>query len=95
MLDRSRLARRVKTWPAPVMLAHCRASACNLLGIQKGEFAVADTAPMVSVLKVVIFNRPELAAASDRNAGRRVRGAKSYQPQVTAGSSDWRLRVGD
>ena len=65
----------------------------NLLGIEAGEFTVADAAPMVSAPEGADFSRrPELAAASEREraAKAQVRGAKSgYQPRVSAfGSVD-------
>jgi len=65
----------------------------NLLGIEDGDFTVADTAPAVSVPYVGDFSqRPELAAARQRaNAAQaQVRGSKSgYQPRVSAfGSLD-------
>jgi outer membrane protein TolC len=65
----------------------------NLLGIEEGEFAVAETAPMASVPEGGDFSsRPELAAASEREraAKAQARGAKSgYQPRVSAfGSLD-------
>jgi outer membrane protein len=60
----------------------------NLLGIEAGEFTVADTAPVVSAPSSGDFaQRPELAAARERaNAAEaQVRGSKSgYQPRVTA-----------
>lgn len=66
----------------------------NLLGIEAGEFAVADAAPMVSAPEGADFSRrPELAVASEseRAAKAQVRGAKSgYQPRVSAfGSADY------
>ena len=65
----------------------------NLLGIEEGEFAVADTAPEVSAPDRGDFTgRPELAAAREREraAQTEVRGARSgYQPRVSAfGSLD-------
>lgn len=65
----------------------------SLLGIEEGEFAVAEAAPMVSVPERGDFSvRPELAAASQREraAEAQVRGAKSgYQPRASAfGSLD-------
>ena len=65
----------------------------NLLGIEDGEFTVADTAPAVRAPYADDFSqRPELAAARDREsaAQAQVRGAKSgYQPRVSAfGSLD-------
>jgi outer membrane protein len=65
----------------------------NLLGIEEGEFTVADSAPAVSVPNSEDFaQRPELAAARDREiaAQARVRGTKSgYQPRISAfGSFD-------
>ena len=65
----------------------------NLLGIEDGEFIVADTAPAVSAPYVGDFSqRPELAAARQRAsaAQAQVRGSKSgYQPRVSAfGSLD-------
>ena len=66
----------------------------NLLGIEGGEFIVADTAPLVSAPKSGDFSqRPELAAALDREAAAQaqVRGSKSgYQPRLSAfGSLDY------
>jgi outer membrane protein len=66
----------------------------NLLGIESGEFSVADTAPVVSVPHSEDFSqRPELAAAREREsaAQAQVRGSKSgYQPRVSAfGSLDY------
>jgi outer membrane protein len=66
----------------------------NLLGIEEGEFTVADTAPAVSVPNSGDFaQRPELAAAREREsaAQAQVRGMKSgYQPRVSAfGSLDY------
>ena len=66
----------------------------NLLGIEDGDFTVADTAPVVSVPHSADFSqRPELAAAREREnaAQAQVRGAKSgYQPRVSAfGSLDY------
>jgi outer membrane protein TolC len=65
----------------------------NLLGIEEGEFVVADTAPEVSAPDRGDFTgRPELAAAREREraAQTEVRGARSgYQPRVSAfGSLD-------
>jgi len=65
----------------------------NLLGVEDGEFPVADTFPALSLPCVGDFSqRPELAAARERTsaAQARVRGAKSgYQPRVSAfGSLD-------
>jgi len=58
----------------------------NLLGIDEGEFAVADAAANVSVPELGDFSRrPELAAARNREraAQAEVREAKSgYQPRV-------------
>jgi len=60
----------------------------NLLGIESGEFSVADTAPVASVPHSEDFSqRPELAAAREREsaAQAQVRGSKSgYQPRVSA-----------
>jgi outer membrane protein len=60
----------------------------NLLGIEEGEFFVADTAPAVSAPNSGDFApRPELAAARERAsaAQAQVRGSKSgYQPRVNA-----------
>jgi outer membrane protein TolC len=60
----------------------------NLLGIEEGEFTVADTAPVVSAPSSGDFaRRAELAAARERaNAAEaQVRGSKSgYQPRVSA-----------
>ena len=66
----------------------------NLLGIEEGEFTVADTAPVVSAPNSGDFaQRPELAAAREREsaAQAQVRGTKSgYQPRVSAfGSLDY------
>jgi outer membrane protein TolC len=66
----------------------------NLLGIEEGEFTVADTAPAVSVPGSGDFaRRPELAAAREREnaAQAQVRGTKSgYQPRISAfGSLDY------
>ena len=66
----------------------------NLLGIEDGEFIVADTAPVVSAPNSGDFSqRPELAAAREREsaAQAQVRGSKSgYQPRVSAfGSLDY------
>jgi outer membrane protein TolC len=65
----------------------------NLLGIEDGDFAVADTAPAVSAPSVGDYSqRPELAAARERASAAQalVRGSKSgYQPRVSAfGSLD-------
>jgi outer membrane protein TolC len=65
----------------------------NLLGIEAGEFIVADTAPAVSAPNSGDFSqRPELAAAREREraAQAQVRGSKSgYLPRVSAfGSLD-------
>ncbi len=65
----------------------------NLLGIEDGEFTVADTAPAVSAPDAEDFSqRPELAAAREREraAQAQVRGSKSgYQPRVSVfGSLD-------
>jgi outer membrane protein len=60
----------------------------NLLGIDDGEFTVADTAPAVTAPASDDFSqRPELAAtrARERAAEDRVRGAKGgYQPSLSA-----------
>ena len=66
----------------------------NLLGIEEGEFIVADSAPQVSAPRPGDFShRPELAAARQREraAEEQVRGAKSgYLPRVNAfGSLDY------
>ena len=66
----------------------------NLLGLEEGEFTVADTAPVVSAPDSGDFTqRPELAAAREREsaAGAQIRGSKSgYQPRVSAfGSLDY------
>ena len=66
----------------------------NLLGIESGEFSVADTAPVVGVPHSEDFSqRPELAAARERESAAQahVRGSKSgYQPRVSAfGSLDY------
>jgi outer membrane protein len=65
----------------------------NLLGIEAGEFIVADTAPAVRAPDSSDFSRrPELAAAREREraAQAQVRGSKSgYLPRVSAfGSLD-------
>lgn len=65
----------------------------NLLGIEGGEFAVADTAPVISAPDAEDFSqRPELGAAREREsaAQAQVRSSKSgYQPRVSAfGSLD-------
>ena len=65
----------------------------NLLGMESGEFAVADTAPMATVPSGDDFShRPEIAAAHEREraAAAEMRGAQSgYQPSVSAfGSLD-------
>jgi outer membrane protein TolC len=60
----------------------------QLLGIEQGEFTVAETAPVVSAPNSGDFaHRPELAAARERaNAAEaQVRGMKSgYRPRVSA-----------
>jgi outer membrane protein TolC len=66
----------------------------NLLGIEEGEFMVAETAPAVGAPTSGDFTpRPELAAARERERAAQalVRGAKSgYQPRVNAfGSLDY------
>jgi outer membrane protein len=66
----------------------------NLLGIEEGEFVVADTAPTVTAPDSDDFSpRAELAAARQREraAQEQVRGAKSgYIPRVSAfGSLDY------
>lgn len=66
----------------------------NLLGIEEGEFVVADSAPAASVPQSADFSqRPELAAAREREsaAEARLRGARSgYQPRLSAfGSVDY------
>jgi outer membrane protein TolC len=66
----------------------------NLLGIEEGEFTVADTAPVVSAPNSGDFvQRPELAAAREREsaAQAQIRGSKSgYQPRISAfGSLDY------
>ena len=65
----------------------------NLLGIESGDFAVADSAPVATVPNGGDFShRPELAAANEheRAAQAEIKGAKSgYQPRVSAfGSLD-------
>jgi outer membrane protein len=65
----------------------------NLLGIESGDFAVADAAPVASIpAGGDVSHRPELAAARERAhaAQAEIRGAKSgYQPRVSAfGSLD-------
>jgi outer membrane protein len=66
----------------------------NLLGIEEGDFTVADTAPVVRVPYAGGgAQRPELAAAREREgaAQAQVRGSKSgYQPRISAfGSLDY------
>ena len=66
----------------------------NLLGIEAGEFTVADSAPVVSPPNSGAFApRPELAAAREREsaAQAQVRGSQSgYQPRFSAfGSLDY------
>jgi outer membrane protein len=66
----------------------------NLLGIEQGDFEVADSAPAASAPESSDFSgRPELAAARHREqaAGEQVRAAKgSYLPRVNAfGSLDY------
>ncbi len=66
----------------------------NLLGIEGGEFAVAESAPVAAVPNSGDFSRrPELAAARQREraAEEQVRGAKSgYLPRASAfGSLDY------
>lgn len=66
----------------------------NLLGIEEGEFTVADTAPVVNAPNAGDFTqRPELAAAREREgaADAQVRGSKSgHLPRVSAfGSLDY------
>jgi outer membrane protein TolC len=66
----------------------------NLLGLETGEFTVADTAPAVSVPDWRnASHRPELTAAREREtaAQAQVRGAQSgYQPRLSAfGSVDY------
>jgi outer membrane protein len=60
----------------------------NLLGIEDGDFTVADNAPVVSAPDSGDFSqRPELAAARDRAsaAQAQLQGSKSgYQPRVSA-----------
>jgi len=65
----------------------------NLLGIESGDFAVADTAPVATLpIGGDFSHRPELAAANEheRAAQAEIKGAKSgYQPRVSAfGSLD-------
>jgi outer membrane protein TolC len=65
----------------------------NLLGIEDGDFTVADAAPAIRAPDLGdVSQRPELAAAREREsaAQAQVRGAKSgYQPRVSAfGSLD-------
>jgi outer membrane protein TolC len=87
--------RRVKTWFAPGNANTLAERALrNLLGIEDGEFTVADTAPVASAPNSGDFmQRPELAAAREREsaAQAQVRGSKSgYQPRVSAfGSLDY------
>lgn len=63
----------------------------NLLGIEEGEFTVADTAPVVSAPNSGNFaQRPELGAACEREsaAQAQARGSKSgYQPRISAFAS--------
>ena len=66
----------------------------NLLGIESGDFDVADTAPAASAPEFGDFSgRPELAAARhrERAAEQQVRAAKgTYLPRVSAfGSADY------
>lgn len=66
----------------------------NLLGIEEGDFALAETVPMVSAPGAGdVLHRPELAAAREREtaAQAQLRGAKSgYAPRVSAfGSLDY------
>jgi outer membrane protein len=66
----------------------------NLLGLEGGEFVVADTAPAVTAPNSIDFSgRPELAAARQREraAQEQVSGAKGgYLPRVSAfGSLDY------
>jgi outer membrane protein TolC len=66
----------------------------NLIGIEEGEFSVADEAPAVSVPEnLTTSQRPEIGAAKARQraAEEQVRGAKSgYLPRVSAfGSLDY------
>lgn len=66
----------------------------NLLGIEEGEFSVAESAPVVTVPDSGdIAQRPEVTAASERTvaAQAQVRGSRSgYQPRVSAfGSLDY------
>ena len=66
----------------------------NLLGIEEGDFIVADNAPVVSAPNSGDFaQRPELAAGRKREsaAQAQVRGSKNgYQPRISAfGSIDY------
>jgi len=66
----------------------------NLLGMEDGEFVIADTAPAASVpIAHDSSPRPEFAAASEREhaAQAQLRGSRSgYQPRVSAfGSLDY------
>jgi outer membrane protein TolC len=66
----------------------------NLLGIEEGEFSVADAAPEVKAPETNSYSgRPEMAAAQQRvrAAEEQLRGAKSgYLPRVSAfGSLDY------
>ncbi len=66
----------------------------NLLGIEGGEFVVADTAPAVRAPVTIDFSqRPELAAARERETAARaqLRGTRSgFQPRLSAfGSLDY------
>jgi len=66
----------------------------NLLGIEEGEFTVADTVPVVRApCSGDSAQRPELAAAREREsaAQAQIRGSRSgYQPRVSAfGSLDY------
>lgn len=65
----------------------------NLLGIESGDFSVAEVAPVATVpIGGDFSNRPELTAAGEREraAQAEIKGAKSgYQPRVSAfGSLD-------
>ena len=66
----------------------------NLLGMEEGEFTIADTVPDIKVPDSNDFTqRPELAAAGQRESAAQahVRGTRSgYQPRVSAfGSLDY------
>ena len=84
---------RKKTWFAPAMPTLLAERALrNLLGIEDGDFTVADTAPAVSAPYVEDFSqRPELAAAREREsaAQAQVRGARAATSRASAPSAVW------